>query len=94
MTEPAKAVFLSYASQNAAAAHRLADDLRAGGVEVWLDTTELRGGDAWDQKIKKRIRDCALFANSQDGVGVTLTTPPAHSSDELADLANILARLK
>jgi hypothetical protein len=21
--------------------------LRAGGVEVWLDTSELRGGDVW-----------------------------------------------
>lgn len=61
MTEPSKAVFLSYASQDAAAAHRLAEALRAGGVEVWLDTTGLRGGDAWDQKIKKQIRDCALF---------------------------------
>ena len=61
MTEPSKAVFLSYASQDAAAAHRLAEALRAGGVEAWLDTTELRGGDAWDQKIKKRIRECALF---------------------------------
>jgi TolB-like protein len=61
MTELSKAVFLSYASQDATAAHRLAEALRAGGVEVWLDTTGLRGGDAWDQKIKKQIRDCALF---------------------------------
>lgn len=61
MTELSKAVFLSYASQDATAAHRLAEALRAGGVEVWLDTTGLRGGDAWDQKIKKQIRECALF---------------------------------
>lgn len=61
MTEQSKAVFLSYASQDASAAHRLAEALRAGGVEVWLDTTGLRGGDAWDQKIKRQIRDCALF---------------------------------
>jgi TolB-like protein len=61
MTEPSKAVFLSYASQDAAAAHRLAEGLRAGGVEVWLDTTGLRGGDAWDRQIKQQIRDCALF---------------------------------
>jgi TolB-like protein len=61
MAELSKAVFLSYASQDADAAQRLAEALRAGGVEVWLDTTELRGGDSWDQKIKKQIRDCALF---------------------------------
>jgi TolB-like protein len=61
MTAPSQAVFLSYASQDSAASRRIAEALRAGGVEVWLDTTELRGGDAWDQKIKKQIRDCALF---------------------------------
>lgn len=62
MTELAKAVFLSYASQDAEAALRLAEALRAGGVEVWLDTTELRGGDSWDQKIKKQVRECAWAA--------------------------------
>src|ERR1700761_905684 len=61
MTEAFRAVFLSYASEDAAAAHRLADGLRTGGVEVWLDTAKLRGGDAWDRGIKKQIRDCALF---------------------------------
>jgi hypothetical protein len=35
--------------------------LRAGGIEVWFDQSELRGGDAWDHKIRKQIRDCALF---------------------------------
>ena len=61
MTEPLTAVFLSYASQDSGAAHRLAAALRAGGVDVWLDTTELRGGDDWDKKIKQQIRECALF---------------------------------
>ena len=31
------------------------------GSEVWFDQSELRGGDAWDQKIRHQIRDCALF---------------------------------
>src|SRR6185295_2950414 len=26
-----------------------------------FDENELRGGDAWDASIRKRIRDCALF---------------------------------
>ncbi len=56
-----KAVFLSYAREDADAARRLADALRAFGVEVWFDMSELRGGDAWDQKIRKQIKDCALF---------------------------------
>jgi TolB-like protein len=61
MTEPAKAVFLSYASQDAEAAQRICDALRAAGIEVWFDQSELRGGDVWDQKIRQQIRDCALF---------------------------------
>jgi TIR domain len=48
MTEPAKAVFLSYASQDAEAARRISAALRAVGIEVCLDQSELRGGDVWD----------------------------------------------
>jgi TolB-like protein/cytochrome c-type biogenesis protein CcmH/NrfG len=55
------AVFLSYASQDAEAAERLCEALRTAGIEVWLDKNELRGGDAWDAQIKRRIHDCALF---------------------------------
>lgn len=61
MSEPGKAVFLSYASQDAEVARRIADALRAAGVEVWFDQSELRGGDAWDQKIRRQIKECALF---------------------------------
>jgi TolB-like protein/lipopolysaccharide biosynthesis regulator YciM len=61
MSEGAKAVFLSYASQDAEAAQRICDALRAAGVEVWFDRDELVGGDAWDAKIRAQIADCALF---------------------------------
>jgi TolB-like protein/Tfp pilus assembly protein PilF len=58
---PAGAVFLSYASEDAAAAERIATALRSASIEVWFDKTELRGGDAWDRQIRKQIHDCALF---------------------------------
>ena len=61
MTELSRAVFLSYASQDAEAARRIADALRAAGIEVWFDQSELRGGETWDKQIKKQIRECALF---------------------------------
>ena len=61
MTESRQAVFLSYASEDAEAASRICEALRAAGVEVWFDQSELRGGDAWDQNIRRQIRDCALF---------------------------------
>jgi TolB-like protein/Flp pilus assembly protein TadD len=58
---PAGAVFLSYASEDGAAAERIATALRAAGIEVWFDKSELRGGDAWDRQIRRQIRDCVLF---------------------------------
>jgi TolB-like protein/Tfp pilus assembly protein PilF len=61
LTEPSRAVFLSYASQDADAARRICDALRAAGIEVWFDKSELRGGDAWDTSIRKQIKTCALF---------------------------------
>jgi TolB-like protein/Tfp pilus assembly protein PilF len=61
VTEPSHAVFLSYASQDAEAAQRICDALRAAGIEVWFDQSALRGGDAWDQAIRKQIKTCVLF---------------------------------
>ncbi|MDO8543755.1 MAG: toll/interleukin-1 receptor domain-containing protein [Opitutaceae bacterium] len=58
---PPAAVFLSYASEDADAARLICDALRAAGAAVWFDQSELRGGDAWDAKIRRQIRDCALF---------------------------------
>lgn len=57
----ARGVFLSYAREDTDAARRLAEALRAFGVEVWFDQSELRGGEAWDASIRKQIKECALF---------------------------------
>jgi TolB-like protein/lipoprotein NlpI len=61
VTEPSDAVFLSYASQDQEAAQRICQALRAGGIEVWFDQSELRGGDAWDRQIREQIHNCRLF---------------------------------
>ncbi len=61
MAESTKAIFLSYAREDADAARRIADALRSQGLEVWFDENELRGGDAWDAKIRRQINDCTLF---------------------------------
>jgi TolB-like protein len=54
-------VFLSYASQDAQAAETICKALRAAGIEVWFDQSELRGGDVWDRSIRRQIKNCALF---------------------------------
>lgn len=54
-------VFLSYASEDRPAVRRLRDALVAAGLEVWYDENELTGGDAWDRKIRRQIRECTYF---------------------------------
>jgi TolB-like protein len=61
MTDLSGAVFLSYASEDAAAAQKICATLRAASIEVWFDQSELRGGDAWDAAIRTQIKSCALF---------------------------------
>jgi tetratricopeptide (TPR) repeat protein len=63
MNESAKmAVFLSYASQDTEAARSICDALRSVGVEVWFDAEGgLEHGDEWDAKIRRQIKECALF---------------------------------
>jgi len=61
VSDPGRAVFLSYASQDAEPAQQLCDALRAAGVEVWFDKSELRGGDDWDALIRRQIKGCYLF---------------------------------
>jgi TolB-like protein len=61
LTDISRAVFISYASQDAEVAAQICGALVAAGIEVWFDQSELRGGEAWDQTIRQRIRDCRLF---------------------------------
>lgn len=55
------AVFISYASEDRLAARALRDALAQAGLDVWYDENELGGGDAWDRKIRRQIRDCTYF---------------------------------
>jgi TolB-like protein len=57
----APTVFLSYASEDREAARRIGAALPGYGLEVWYDESELGGGDAWDQKLRRQIRECDYF---------------------------------
>jgi hypothetical protein len=58
---PRFSVFLSYASEDREAARLLRDALPNYGLDVWYDESELGGGEAWDQKIRRQIRECDYF---------------------------------
>jgi hypothetical protein len=45
MVESTQAVFLSYAPQDAEPARRICVTLRAAGLEVWFEQSELCGGE-------------------------------------------------
>jgi hypothetical protein len=58
---PTGAIFVSYASEDLAAAGRLAEGLRAAGLDVWLDKDALQMGDDWARSIRRGIERCSLF---------------------------------
>jgi TIR domain len=82
VTEPSSAVFLSYASQDAEAAQRICEALRGAGIEVWFDQSELRGGDVWDQRIRREIRDSIrpLWVESTGSQLASVWRQPANRS--------------
>lgn len=54
-------VFISYSRADLAAARRLAQAFEAAHIDTWFDAQELEAGDDWALKIRRGIRDCALF---------------------------------
>jgi serine/threonine protein kinase len=50
-------IFISYSSADRDFVEKLASDLRASGIEVWLDKWEIKVGDSIIQKINDGIRD-------------------------------------
>jgi TolB-like protein len=54
-------VFLSYASEDRQSVQALRDALPGLGLDVWYDESALGGGEAWDQKIRRQIRECDFF---------------------------------
>ena len=61
MPPPRPTIFISYASEDRPAVLLLREVLAAAGLDVWYDANELGGGDAWDQKIRRQIRECDYF---------------------------------
>jgi hypothetical protein len=58
---PRPSIFLSYASEDRQAVQAVRDALPNLGLDVWYDESALGGGEAWDQKIRRQIRECDFF---------------------------------
>jgi TIR domain-containing protein len=67
-------VFISYAREDTEAANRLYNDLKISGLDPWLDTESLLGGENWRIAIKDAIRSSRYFipllsSNSVEKIG-------------------------
>jgi hypothetical protein len=81
MTEPAgvqtRSYFLSYSRTDERFALRLAQDLRAQGVAMWVDQLDIRPSEHWDRAIERAVRDCSGL--------VVILSPRSVASDNVAD---------
>ena len=83
-----KAVFLSYASQDAEAAKRICEALRQAGVEVWFDQSELVVGSLPEQAVieaaeiddglERAFGDFAMIGHRHSGTVSTRQLTPHH----------------
>jgi TIR domain len=77
--EPAQSqsYFLSYSRSDERIALRLANDLRAQGVAVWVDQLDIRPSEHWDRAIERAVRDCRGL--------VVILSPRSVASENVAD---------
>jgi hypothetical protein len=82
MAQPALATepytcFLSYSRADENFAVRLANDLRALGVAMWVDRFNIRPSEHWDRAIERAIRSCRTM--------VVILSPRSVASENVAD---------
>lgn len=73
----AECYFLSYSRSDEAFALKLARDVRAHGVSMWVDQLDIRPSEHWDRAIERAVRDCRGL--------VVVLSPRSVASDNVAD---------
>lgn len=73
----AASYFISYSRADQDFALRLAGDLRASGVAIWVDQLDIRPSEHWDRAIERAVRDCRGL--------VVILSPRSVASDNVAD---------
>lgn len=74
---PSDFYFLSYSRTDQDFALRLAMDLRANEVMIWVDQLDIRPSEHWDRAIERAVRDCRGL--------VVILSPRSAASDNVAD---------
>jgi len=73
----AQSYFLSYSRSDQTYALRLAKDLRAQDVAVWVDQLDIRPSEHWDRAIERAVRCCRGL--------IVILSPRSVASDNVAD---------
>lgn len=69
--------FISYSRVNKEFALKLAKELKAAGLPVWLDQLDIPTGKRWDDEIENALRECRIF--------MVILTPASIASDNTKD---------
>jgi hypothetical protein len=69
--------FVSYAREDAQFALKLANDLRAAGVNLWVDQLDIPPGAHWDTAVEEALEACAGM--------VLILSPDAVASNNVKD---------
>ena len=69
--------FLSYSRSDERIALKLAKDLRASGVAMWVDQLDIRPSEHWDRAIERAVSSCRGL--------VVIISPRSVASDNVAD---------
>src|ERR1700752_5353008 len=76
-----KSYFLSYARLDEAIALRVANDLIAAGVSLWVDKYDIRPSQHWDRAVETAVRGCQGM--------IVILSPHAAASSNVADEVSI-----
>ena len=69
--------FLSYSRTNKDFALKLARELKAEGLSVWLDQLDIPTGSRWDREVEKALKECEIF--------MIILTPASINSENVLD---------
>lgn len=58
LPEDGPSAFVSYSREDEGFAMKLAGDLKDANIKVWIDQSELKGGDPWNGEIEKALDAC------------------------------------
>ncbi|MEN3334435.1 MAG: hypothetical protein V7641_3800 [Blastocatellia bacterium] len=68
-------VFITYSSEDELVAKKVADTLKAAGLDAWYDKYEIMPGENWAEKIAQGLKESTAM--------VVLLTPNALKSDQV-----------